>query len=180
MVLYLVNADQQIVGKGASQESCPSNLALIESELNHPIQAVYFKNGTIHLKPSQPSPSHYWDYVTQSWVEPPTIITPNLNWNGLQASLRGSDFFNKAWMAAGECTRCNRNLMQIQMALSSTHNLQDFVFAFNSMRSDITALAQAGTVPDFLDFTQSELDTLGALLSDANFDLELFNLAEAT
>lgn len=157
----------------------PDGYLAVESNLSLGVRQVYYDGTNVLPVPSPPTQDHIWDQLAGQWFVPIQdieFVPDNPNWQELEFTLRGSSFFNKAWRAAGESTRCNRNLMQLQMALSSTRNFQDFRFAFNAMRVDITALAMAATVPGFTDFTQSELDELSGILDGAGFDISEFNL----
>jgi hypothetical protein len=98
-------------------------------------------------------------------------VTVQPDWDKLLSSLRGSTLFSRAYAGGDESLAVQNAFTLIQVSLSSSRNLDDLTFAFNRLRD---ALKNTGVG----DFTTEELQAIASLLTDSNFSLQGFNLAD--
>ncbi|MGJ3244925.1 MAG: hypothetical protein ACFE0I_02490 [Elainellaceae cyanobacterium] len=96
--------------------------------------------------------------------------SPDLNWSGLESSLRGSAAWSRVFQAMGNSTRAQASGTLILITLASTHVLRDLIYGFNSLRAAMQA--QAG----ISDFSNDELDFVASALEANGFDPSAFEL----
>jgi hypothetical protein len=98
-------------------------------------------------------------------------VTVQPDWDKLLSSLRGSALFSRAYAGGDESLAVQNAFTLIQVSLSSSRNLDDLTFAFNRLR-DALKNTSVG------DFTTEELQAIASLLTESNFSLQGFNLAD--
>lgn len=162
--------DGQVVGK-AIGEIVPQNFEVVDG-IDADREAVFFDGQTVKLKPPKPAIDAYWDAV--EWKIPLRSASVQLNWQKLEAELRESAAWARAWGAAGLTVRANRAFTLLLSSLTATHSLTDLVFAFAELRS---AMREQNSLTDFslaeIDFIEQILEASG--FDPAQFDLEIDN-----
>lgn len=61
--------DSQIAGVTEHPENQPFGFSVAEAP-DLPLERLYWDGQSVEVKPEQPSPAHFWDILTQSWVSP--------------------------------------------------------------------------------------------------------------
>ena len=162
-------SENQIVGIPDPNITYPSGFEVVEGVEAIDRSLVYFNGTAVVFKPEKPSPGAVWNPVDNEWIEPesPPVLP---NWAGLENELRGSDVWLKAFTAADETVKAQNRFTLLMSTIATTHNLNDLKFAFNGLRQ---AMAE---IPSVGDFTESELNWIGEILLDNDFDPDDFNL----
>ena len=94
------------------------------------------------------------DIEYQAWVNTPPPQPPN--WEGLLNSLRGTAIFHKI------LTGSPNYFSVLNVALTSTRNLEDFIWALEEIRPSMVD-----------DFTPEEITQINSWLEQSNFTLRL-------
>jgi len=172
---YIWIYDGQVAGECAENvalESYPSGFTLVEAPdgMDAILTDLYWDGTNVIEKPSQPSPEHYWNAQSNEWELP--IIPTQLaiaNWQGLTSQLRGSAAWGHAYLSSEKTLKANSAFTLLLATLTSTHAIEDLVWALARLREAMQAIATG-------DFTTEELESIGQILDANGFDPEDFQL----
>jgi hypothetical protein len=167
-MLILIHQDQ-ICGQVESAEGLPSGFEVIETEIEAPIESLYFADGEIRQKPERPSDAHVW--TDSRWVELERFSIPEASaqedWQGLFVALHETPIWARVYEASGRTLKANRAFTLLLNTLTTSRNLATFVFAIADMREALQGISAIG------DFDTAELAMLNELLQQYQFGLKV-------
>lgn len=148
-------------------DEIPNNETVFANPDNLEIADVYW-DGEIIPKPDRPSPQHYWDEQTHTWIAPAIEnISIFFNWDMLVASLFNSPEWAKAYSASEKTLKANTAFTTLLTTLTNLRRVETLEFAIAKLREAMTGIAGIG------DFTTEEIASINGKLTAAGFDLQL-------
>jgi hypothetical protein len=175
-MVYLWINNEAIAGYSETwiePELCPSGFTLVEG-LDLPISSLFWNGTAIVQKPEQPSPEHFWNHESNAWeIVVIPIPEPLPDWQGLTSQLRGSAAWGRAYASSEKTLKANSAFTLLLTTLTSTHAVEDLVWAIARLREAMQAIAAIG------DFSPEELEFLRSALDANHFDPDFFDLKAA-
>jgi hypothetical protein len=174
MTYFWIN-NEEIAGYSETwvePELYPSGFALVEG-LDLPIGRLFWNGAAIVQKPEQPSPEHFWNHESNAWeIVVIPIPEPLPDWQGLTSQLRGSAAWGRAYTSSERTLKANSAFTLLLTTLTSTHAVEDLVWAIAKLREAMVAIAAIG------DFTTEELAGIAQALQTHGFDPGDFDLGD--
>ena len=167
--MQVLISENQIAGIAPNDQdpsTLPSGFTIAEYDGEVPIESLYFINGSLELIPPSPDGNYQWN--GSEWVEIPPIVLTFItqygpDWSGLLSDLRGSDVWEKTFRAASSSSAANAAWTLLYGTLTGTNRyLPDLMFSIGALRSAMAA-TEGG------DFTEAQVSTINAIMSDRGF-----------
>lgn len=162
--------DNQIAGIAPDDQDAlnlPSGFTIAEYDGNFPIESLYFSDGEVQVIPtSPPDGNHQWS--GSEWVEIPPITLTFItqygpNWSGLLSDLRGSEVWEKSFIAASTSIAANAAWTLLCSTLTGTNrHLPDLMFSIGALRAAMIN-SEVG------DFTADQVATINTIMVDRGF-----------
>ena len=144
----------------------PGGFTIAEYDGEVAIESLYFDNGELKLIPEKPEGNHQWS--GSEWVEIPPITLTFItqygpNWSGLLSDLRGSEVWEKSFIAASTSIAANAAWTLLCSTLTGTNmHLPDLMFSIGALR-----VAMINTEGG--DFTADQVATINTIMADRGF-----------
>ncbi|MBW4677769.1 MAG: hypothetical protein KME52_28375 [Desmonostoc geniculatum HA4340-LM1] len=148
--------------------NCPSQYQAIESELNLPVELVYWDGQIISPKPTKPEARAIWDNEQLEWIVPPPRQMPSTpDWGKLIALLDSSPEWGRAYAASEKTLKANTAFTAMLTTLTNFRKTETLEFALAKLREAMTGISGVG------DFTAEEIVSINQKLTDCGFELQL-------
>lgn len=144
-------------------ESAPIVISPIRPEGNYQWNgSEWIESPAFSVPTTRPDGNYQWN--GSGWVEIPPIVIPPIgpNWAGLLSDLRGSEAWAKSFGAASVSIAANSAWTLLYGTVTNTKHLPDLMFSIGALRSAM-ASSEVG------DFTDSEIDSINAIMTDRGF-----------
>lgn len=151
-------SDGEIIGPAIAGIN-PSNFEIVAGPEAASRDQVYYNLGQIFIKPDRPSDRHIW--LQNEWQLLTTQSPSAIDWVGMLNSLRGSTIFGKIYQASTEDLRVNTAYTLLTSTLVSTHNLEDFEWAIEELRTGMLNTSIGDFTSDDVNWINSQLESYG-------------------
>lgn len=164
-VLIFDNQIAGIIPDGQDPLTLPSGFTIAEYLEDVAIESLYFVNGSLELIPIKPEGDYQWD--GSEWVEIPpidlTFITQyGPDWSGLLSDLRGSEVWEKSFIATSTSIAANSAWTLLYGTVTNTKHLPDLMFSIGALRNAMVN-TEGG------DFTADQVATINTIMTNRGF-----------